>query len=124
MPRRQQQEFTDAATYAFGPREQAGAPTVALVEAGTGTGKTLGYLAPASLWAEKNGPGLWISTYTRNLQRQIVQEIAHLCPDPGGARRKGGGAQGARELSLPAEFRRSREAHRAGAGPAHAWRWR
>ena len=58
------------------------APRVALVEAGTGTGKTLGYLAPASVWAEKNGPGLWISTYTRNLQRQIVQEIAHLYPDP------------------------------------------
>ena len=57
-------------------------PRIALVEAGTGTGKTLGYLAPASLWAEKNGPGLWISTYTRNLQRQIVQEIAHLYPDP------------------------------------------
>ena len=56
--------------------------SIALVEAGTGTGKTLGYLAPASLWAEKNGPGLWISTYTRNLQRQIVQEIAHLYPDP------------------------------------------
>jgi ATP-dependent DNA helicase DinG len=53
-----------------------------LLEAGTGIGKTLGYLAPASLWAEKNGPGLWISTYTRNLQRQIVQEIAHLYPDP------------------------------------------
>ncbi len=74
--------YADAATYAFGPREQAGSPRVALVEAGTGTGKTLGYLAPASLWAEKNGPGLWISTYTRNLQRQIVQEIAHLWPDP------------------------------------------
>ena len=60
----------------------AGAPKIALVEAGTGIGKTLGYLAPASLWAEKNGPGLWISTYTRNLQRQIVQEIARLYPDP------------------------------------------
>ena len=76
--RPEQAAYADAATYAFGPREQAGAPRVALVEAGTGTGKTLGYLAPASLWAEKNGPGLWISTYTRNLQRQIVQEIAHL----------------------------------------------
>ena len=72
----------DAATYAFGPRERAGHPRIALVEAGTGIGKTLGYLAPASLWAEKNGPGLWISTYTRNLQRQIVQEIARLYPDP------------------------------------------
>lgn len=82
MMRPEQGAYSDAATYAFGPREQAGAPRVALVEAGTGTGKTLGYLAPASLWAEKNGPGLWISTYTRNLQRQIVQEIAHLWPDP------------------------------------------
>jgi ATP-dependent DNA helicase DinG len=80
--RPEQASYSDAVTYAFGPREQAGAPRVALVEAGTGTGKTLGYLAAASLWAEKNGPGLWISTYTRNLQRQIVQEIAHLWPDP------------------------------------------
>jgi ATP-dependent DNA helicase DinG len=80
--RPEQGAYADAASYAFGPREQAGAPRVALVEAGTGTGKTLGYLAPASIWAEKNGPGLWISTYTRNLQRQIVQEIAHLWPDP------------------------------------------
>ena len=80
--RPEQSAYSSAATYAFGPREQAGSPRIALVEAGTGTGKTLGYLAPASLWAEKNGPGLWISTYTRNLQRQIVQEIAHLYPDP------------------------------------------
>jgi ATP-dependent DNA helicase DinG len=80
--RPEQGAYADAAAYAFGPREQAGSPRAALVEAGTGTGKTLGYLAPASIWAEKNGPGLWISTYTRNLQRQIVQEIAHLWPDP------------------------------------------
>jgi ATP-dependent DNA helicase DinG len=80
--RAEQAAYSDAASYAFGPRDEAGAPRVALLEAGTGIGKTLGYLAPASLWAEKNGPGLWISTYTRNLQRQIVQEIAHLYPDP------------------------------------------
>ena len=80
--RPEQASYTDAASYAFGARDDAGAPKVALIEAGTGVGKTLGYLAPASLWAEKNGPGLWISTYTRNLQRQIVQEIAHLYPDP------------------------------------------
>jgi ATP-dependent DNA helicase DinG len=80
--RAEQAAYADAATYAFGPRERSGAPRIALLEAGTGIGKTLGYLAPASLWAEKNGPGLWISTYTRNLQRQIVQEIARLYPDP------------------------------------------
>ncbi|MGA7673757.1 MAG: ATP-dependent DNA helicase [Rhizomicrobium sp.] len=80
--RPEQRAYADAASYAFTPRERAGAPRIALVEAGTGIGKTLGYLAPASLWSEKNGPGLWISTYTRNLQRQIVQEIARLYPDP------------------------------------------
>ena len=80
--RPEQAAYSAAATFAFSPREVAGAPRVALIEAGTGTGKTLGYLAPASIWAEKNGPGLWISTYTRNLQRQIVQEIARLWPDP------------------------------------------
>jgi ATP-dependent DNA helicase DinG len=80
--RPEQALYTDAASYAFTARERVGAPRIALVEAGTGVGKTLGYLAPASVWAEKNGPGLWISTYTRNLQRQIVQEIARLYPDP------------------------------------------
>jgi ATP-dependent DNA helicase DinG len=80
--RPEQRAYTDAASFAFSPRERAGAPRVALVEAGTGIGKTLGYLAPASLWAEKNGPGLWISTYTRNLQRQIVAECSRLYPNP------------------------------------------
>ena len=80
--RPEQQDYAQAAAYAFSPRERADAPRIALIEAGTGIGKTLGYLAPASLWAEKNGPGLWLSTYTRNLQRQIVQEIARLYPDP------------------------------------------
>lgn len=80
--RRQQEEFAAATIPAFLPRQREGAPGVALLEAGTGTGKTLGYLAPASLWAERNGPGLWISTYTRNLQRQIFQEIGKLYPDP------------------------------------------
>ncbi|HEV2563046.1 MAG TPA: ATP-dependent DNA helicase [Rhizomicrobium sp.] len=80
--RPEQAAYAEAAAYAFGARERAGSPKIALIEAGTGVGKTLGYLAPASLWAEKNGPGLWLSTYTRNLQRQIVQEIARLYPDP------------------------------------------
>ena len=80
--RTEQADYAGEATYAFAPRERAGAPKIALIEAGTGIGKTLGYLAPASLWAEKNGPGLWLSTYTRNLQRQIVQELARLYSDP------------------------------------------
>ena len=80
--RPEQEDYAEDATYAFGARERAGAPKIALIEAGTGIGKTLDYLAPASVWSEKNGPGLWLSTYTRNLQRQIVQELARLYPDP------------------------------------------
>ena len=59
-----------------------------LAEAGTGTGKTLGYIAPASLWAERNGAPVWIATYTRNLQRQIDGELARLYPDPEERRRR------------------------------------
>ncbi|MCK5295412.1 MAG: ATP-dependent DNA helicase, partial [Alphaproteobacteria bacterium] len=52
-----------------------------LAEAGTGIGKTLGYIASASVWAEKNQDTVWISTYTRNLQRQIDDELELLFPD-------------------------------------------
>ena len=56
--------------------------TVVLAEAGTGVGKTLGYIAPATLWAEKNDAPVWISTYTRNLQHQIYNEMKRLYTDP------------------------------------------
>ncbi|MBI3199126.1 MAG: ATP-dependent DNA helicase, partial [Rhodospirillales bacterium] len=50
-----QSDYASAASQAFAPREEEDKPNVVLVEAGTGVGKTLGYVAPASLWAEKNG---------------------------------------------------------------------
>ncbi len=43
-----------------------------LAEAGTGTGKSLAYLAPAVLWALENDSKVVVSTYTRNLQSQIL----------------------------------------------------
>ncbi|NQV83039.1 MAG: ATP-dependent DNA helicase, partial [Rhodospirillales bacterium] len=52
-----------------------------LAEAGTGVGKTLGYIAPASVWAEKNEGTVWISTFTRNLQRQLDGELDRLFPN-------------------------------------------
>ena len=58
---------------------------VVLAEAGTGTGKTLGYVAPASLWAERNGAAVWISTYTRHLQRQVEGELGAPASGPGAA---------------------------------------
>src|SRR3546814_11267261 len=63
-----------AVTAAFAPRATVGTPNMVLAEAGTGVGKTLGYIAPASLWAERNEAPVWLSTYTRNLQHQIDQD--------------------------------------------------
>jgi ATP-dependent DNA helicase DinG len=45
---------------------------VALLEAGTGVGKSFAYLAPAILWAIKNGERTVVSTNTINLQEQLV----------------------------------------------------
>ena len=77
-----QADYADAATTAFAPRAERGDPHLVLAEAGTGTGKTLGYIAPASLWAERNGGTVWISTFTKLLQRQIDAELTRLYPDP------------------------------------------
>ncbi|WP_309643533.1 ATP-dependent DNA helicase [Phenylobacterium sp.] len=77
-----QAQFAAEAAFAFQPREREGEPRMMLAEAGTGIGKTLGYLAPASLWAEANGPAVWVSTYTRALQRQIERESHAIYPDP------------------------------------------
>ncbi|MFZ5610485.1 MAG: ATP-dependent DNA helicase [Pseudomonadota bacterium] len=76
-----QRAYALAAAFAFAPREAA-APNVALAEAGTGIGKTLGYVAPASLWAQAARGTVWIATYTKALQRQIDQELARLYPNP------------------------------------------
>lgn len=47
---------------------------VALVEAGTGTGKSLAYLLPAARWAVENRERTVISTNTINLQEQLVSK--------------------------------------------------
>lgn len=80
--RQGQRDYAAAAAAAFAPPTAPDTPNIVLAEAGTGTGKTLGYIAPASVWSEKNAGPVWISTYTRNLQQQIDQELDHLYPDP------------------------------------------
>ena len=47
---------------------------VTLVEAGTGTGKSLAYLIPSAEWALRNGERTMISTNTINLQEQLDQK--------------------------------------------------
>jgi ATP-dependent DNA helicase DinG len=62
----------------FAPRRQRRRPHMLLAQAGTGIGKTLGYLAPASLWAEQAGGTVWVSTYTKALQRQLPRKPPRL----------------------------------------------
>lgn len=87
LHRRGAQTRPEQANYAtrlaegFDPVTEPDQPHVVLAEAGTGIGKTIGYLAPAMLWSEKNEGSVLISTYTRNLQRQIGEEMKRLYPD-------------------------------------------
>lgn len=75
-----QRHYARSAGGVFAPRSREKRPHVLLAQAGTGIGKTLGYLAPASLWAERSGGTVWVSTYTKNLQRQLRQESTRAWP--------------------------------------------
>ncbi len=92
-----QRSYASEAAQVFAPRSQRGAPHLLLAQAGTGIGKTLGYLAPASLWSEASQGTVWVSTYTKNLQRQLRQESKRAWP---GTRADG---------SLPVVVRKGRE---------------
>lgn len=81
-------DYAAAASEAFAPRARKGAGHTVLAEAGTGVGKTLGYLSPATLWARRNEGAVWVSTYTKNLQRQLDQELTRVFPDPAEKREK------------------------------------
>jgi ATP-dependent DNA helicase DinG len=83
-----QRSYAAAASRVFAPRAAQDQPNMLLAEAGTGIGKTLGYLAPASLWAEQADGAVWVSTFTKALQRQLDRESARLFPDPAERRKK------------------------------------
>ena len=87
---------------------------VGLLEAGTGVGKSLGYLVPALRWAAANGERTVVSTNTINLQEQLVGKdlpfLARRAHRSAGALRA---AQGMAQLSLP----RCGSSRRSSAGP-------
>ena len=76
--RKSQSDYAAALASVFASPDSTSGPVLLLAEAGTGTGKTLGYLAPATLWAEANKAAVWVSTYTRTLQHQIADELSRL----------------------------------------------
>lgn len=45
-----------------------------LIEAGTGTGKSMAYLLPAAIYAKGSGMPVFISTNTINLQEQLIKK--------------------------------------------------
>lgn len=75
-----QKDYAREAGRTFQPRTSQHHPHMVLAQAGTGTGKTFGYLAPASLWAERSGGTVWVSTYTKALQRQLRRESRRAFP--------------------------------------------
>lgn len=77
-----QEAYCQSVRTMFEPMAEDENPHIVLAEAETGVGKTLGYLAPSSVWADKNEGAVWISTYTKNLQRQIDNELDRLYPHP------------------------------------------
>jgi ATP-dependent DNA helicase DinG len=59
---------------AFAVSEAFNRDRAVLVEAGTGTGKSLAYLIPSILWAVRNNERVVISTNTINLQEQLIRK--------------------------------------------------
>jgi ATP-dependent DNA helicase DinG len=66
--RPEQLDMVEAVTSAFNEG------LISLIEAGTGTGKTLAYLIPAIYWSLLNGERIVVSTNTINLQEQLIQK--------------------------------------------------
>ncbi len=66
--RPQQAEMMDAVIDAFNTGDHV------LIEAGTGTGKSVAYLLPAAFWAAENGRRVVVSTNTINLQDQLINK--------------------------------------------------
>lgn len=78
--RPQQVEMAGAVAQAFNEGQHL------IVEAGTGTGKSVGYLLPAAFWAHENDRRVVVSTNTINLQDQLMgkdlPQLQALLPFP------------------------------------------
>ena len=77
-----QRDYARTTATVFAPRQRKDAPQMLVAEAGTGIGKTLGYLAPAKQWIDQAAGSICISTFTKALQRQLARETERLYPDP------------------------------------------
>jgi ATP-dependent DNA helicase DinG len=67
-PREQQQQMLSNVVDAYNHNK------IALIEAGTGTGKSMAYLIPAIIWSLKRGERTLVSTNTIALQEQLIHK--------------------------------------------------
>lgn len=65
-PRHEQTDMAQAVAAALASGQKA------VIEAGTGVGKSLAYLLPSALWATKNQKKVVVATYSKALQEQLV----------------------------------------------------
>lgn len=68
VPRQEQLNMLSEVAEAFNNDE------IAVIEAGTGVGKSFAYLVPSVCWADENSERVIISTNTINLQQQILEK--------------------------------------------------
>ena len=69
---------------AFAVAEALNGNKVAVIEAGTGTGKSLAYLLPSVYWAIRNKERVVVSTNTINLQEQLTKKDIPFLQKHGG----------------------------------------
>jgi ATP-dependent DNA helicase DinG len=121
-PREGQRAMAEAATSVFAAKRAKDSPNMLIAEAGTGIGKTLAYLAPASRWAERAGGTVWVSTFTKALQRQLDAEGPKLFADPPSERARWSFARAVRITCVCSISRtRSRARSRAGRRCSRSW---
>ena len=96
---------------------------IGVFEAGTGMGKSLGYLLPAAYAGAAAGRRIVVSTKTKALQRQLARTELPLRRRRTAAGMALGAAHGPRELPLPAAARRSRRRRRRDAAGSATARW-
>jgi ATP-dependent DNA helicase DinG len=78
--RQEQEKYARQASwiFSFAQANEKQEVHAVLAQAGTGVGKTLGYGIPAYLWTQKNDSCVWMSTYTKALQTQLLNELSPL----------------------------------------------
>lgn len=79
------EERSEQVQMALAVREALLNDEILLVEAGTGTGKSLAYLFPSALWALSSGNTVVVSTRTLNLQDQLYTKDLPLITEALGA---------------------------------------